>query len=406
MRKTVSHHPEGGRLSERQPVMHPSPRDMHDSSRGGYGEKSGSNSGPRNQRQYSNANGGTHISSGSSLEFRSGNGRSGHSGPFNSGERKRIDRMADFGGAAPTSGSHGSPPSLQASHHPILESLQSQNEYNPKTFDLNPKNAKFFVIKSFSEDDIHRSIKYEIWCSTDHGNKRLDAGFKERNGKGPVYLLFSVNGSGHFCGMAEMLSGVDYNATGSVWVQDKFKGQFKVKWIYVKDVPNGQLRHIRLENNENKPVTNSRDTQEVPPDKGKQVLKIIHTYKHQTSIFDDFIHYEKRQEEEEGKKSMSAAPLSGHSTRSKDASDGGGGGGGTNYHSHQHASRSAPSGGGKDGQETHHGGGQSSHGGGRGGRGAKLTHYTNNQFNSNTKNTNNMGSKTQNSNSQGSSNRR
>merc|ERR1712025_880075 len=35
---------------------------------------------------------------------------------------------------------------------------------------------------------------------------------------------------------------------------------------------------------------------------GKQVLKIIHTFKHGTSIFDDFIHYEKRQEEDEGRK--------------------------------------------------------------------------------------------------------
>jgi hypothetical protein len=68
----------------------------------------------------------------------------------------------------------------------------------------------------------------------------------------------------------------------------------------VKDVPNSQLRHIRLENNENKPVTNSRDTQEVPPEKGKQVLKIVHNYKHSTSIFDDFGHYEKRQEEDQG----------------------------------------------------------------------------------------------------------
>jgi hypothetical protein len=100
-----------------------------------------------------------------------------------------------------------------------------------------------------------------------------------------------------------MLTGVDYsNTSSSVWVQDKFKGQFKVKWIYVKDVPNSQLRHIRLENNENKPVTNSRDTQEVPPEKGRQVLKIIDSYKHATSIFDDFIHYEKRQEEDEGRK--------------------------------------------------------------------------------------------------------
>merc|ERR1711997_629067 len=191
--------------------------------------------------------------------------------------------------------------------NPVLESLKSINDYNPKSFDLNPKNARYFVIKSFSEDDIHRSIKYEIWCSTEHGNKRLDAAYKAQksatNGQGPIFLFFSVNGSGHFCGMAEMLTGLDYSNTGSsVWVQDKFKGQFKVKWIYVKDVPNTQLRHIRLENNENKPVTNSRDTQEVPPEKGKMVLKILHSFKHTTSLFDDFVHYEKKQEEEDNKK--------------------------------------------------------------------------------------------------------
>lgn len=158
------------------------------------------------------------------------------------------------------------------------------------------------MIKSYSEDDIHRSIKYEIWCSTEHGNKRLDQAYREREPNGAVYLFFSVNGSGHFCGMAQMVSPVDYNSNSSVWSQDKWKGQFKVRWIYVKDVPNVQLRHIRLENNENKPVTNSRDTQEVPHAKGLQVLRIMHSYRHSTSIFDDFIHYEKRQEEEDSRK--------------------------------------------------------------------------------------------------------
>lgn len=33
------------------------------------------------------------------------------------------------------------------------------------------------------------------------GNKRLDEAYKEREScKGSLYLLFSVNGSGHFCG--------------------------------------------------------------------------------------------------------------------------------------------------------------------------------------------------------------
>ncbi|XP_029363226.1 YTH domain-containing family protein 1 isoform X1 [Echeneis naucrates] len=183
--------------------------------------------------------------------------------------------------------------------HPVLEKLRASHSYNPKDFEWNLKNGRVFIIKSYSEDDIHRSIKYSIWCSTEHGNKRLDSAFRAMNGKGPVYLLFSVNGSGHFCGVAEMRSPVDYGTSAGVWAQDKWKGKFDVDWLFVKDVPNSQLRHIRLENNDNKPVTNSRDTQEVPLEKAKQVLKIIATYKHTTSIFDDFSHYEKRQEEEE-----------------------------------------------------------------------------------------------------------
>ncbi|XP_072917914.1 YTH domain-containing family protein 1-like isoform X1 [Hemitrygon akajei] len=204
-----------------------------------------------------------------------------------------------------------SPPSNET--HPVLEKLKAAYSYNPKDFDWNVKNGRVFIIKSYSEDDIHRSIKYSIWCSTEHGNKRLDSAYRSLAGKGPVYLLFSVNGSGHFCGVAEMKSAVDYGTCAGVWSQDKWKGKFDVKWIFVKDVPNNQLRHIRLENNDNKPVTNSRDTQEVPLEKAKQVLKIIATYKHTTSIFDDFSHYEKRQEEEEVvRKDKVSLPVASH----------------------------------------------------------------------------------------------
>ncbi|XP_055381836.1 YTH domain-containing family protein [Condylostylus longicornis] len=175
-----------------------------------------------------------------------------------------------------------------------------QNNYNPRELDIKKANlARFFVIKSYSEDDIYRSIKYEIWCSTDHGNRRLDDAFQERQReRGFLYLLFSVNGSGHFCGIAQMMTPVDYNSVSNVWSQKKWKGTFKVKWLYVKDVPNQLFKWITIETNENKPVTNSRDTQEVPNDKGILVMKIIHEYKHTTSLFDDFWHYRKRQEEE------------------------------------------------------------------------------------------------------------
>ncbi|KAL0103393.1 hypothetical protein PUN28_017571 [Cardiocondyla obscurior] len=193
--------------------------------------------------------------------------------------------------------------------HPVLDELKVKNDYNPVEFDQTAPGARFFVIKSYSEDDIHRSIKYEIWCSTEHGNKRLDQAYREASRDGaPLYLFFSVNGSGHFCGMAQMVSPVDYQCNSSVWSQDKWKGQFRVRWIYVKDVPNVQLRHIKLENNENKPVTNSRDAQEVPHAKGVTVLRILHTYRHSTSIFDDFGHYERRQAEEDQRKAPNPIP--------------------------------------------------------------------------------------------------
>ena len=63
--------------------------------------------------------------------------------------------------------------------------------YNPISFDMNSKNARYFVIKSFSEDDVHRSIKYGIWCSTDHGNKRLDAAFKAQKSAAIGYSKIS-----------------------------------------------------------------------------------------------------------------------------------------------------------------------------------------------------------------------
>jgi len=149
------------------------------------------------------------------------------------------------------------------------------------------------VIKSYTEDDVQKSLKYEIWSSTDPGNKRLDKAFKENAGRGPIYLFFSVNASGHFCGMAEMLTPVDYTRSSTVWTSDKWKGVFKVRWIFVRDIPNANLRHIRLHNTqERKPVTNSRDTQELPPDAGQEMLRIFHSHPARTSLLQDFAFYE------------------------------------------------------------------------------------------------------------------
>ncbi|CAI5492596.1 unnamed protein product [Closterium sp. Naga37s-1] len=146
------------------------------------------------------------------------------------------------------------------------------DEYNRADFKTSYEAARFFVIKSYSEDDVHKSIKYGVWASTPTGNKRLDAAFKDAAGKSsatpcPLFLFFSVNASGQFCGVAEMLTPVDFTRSVDYWQQDKWNGHFQVKWHVIKDVPNSQFRHIIIASNDGKPVTNSRDTQEWQQDK-------------------------------------------------------------------------------------------------------------------------------------------
>ncbi|KAL4353721.1 hypothetical protein GQ457_06G020120 [Hibiscus cannabinus] len=183
--------------------------------------------------------------------------------------------------------------------------LTDMEQYNKEDFPKSYSNAKFFVIKSYSEDDVHKSVKYNVWTSTSNGNKKLDAAFseaKEKSDACPVFLLFSVNTSGQFVGVAEMIGQVDFNKTVEYWQQDKWTGCFPVKWHIIKDVPNVALRHVTLENNENKPVTNSRDTQEVYFEQGVQILKIFKDHSSKTCILDDFEFYEARQKTTQEKK--------------------------------------------------------------------------------------------------------
>ena len=100
-----------------------------------------------------------------------------------------------------------SPPgtALPSSDASVIELARTKG-LNPATYDCNPPQARFFVIKSYTEDDVQKSLKHEIWSSTVLGNKRLDGAFRESSDKMPIYLFFSVNGSRHFCGVAQMLT--------------------------------------------------------------------------------------------------------------------------------------------------------------------------------------------------------
>ena len=68
------------------------------------------------------------------------------------------------------------------------------HRYNGENFPETFTKEKFFVIKSYSEDDVHNSIKHGVWSSTPTGNKKLNAAYYEaQESCCPVYLLFSVS---------------------------------------------------------------------------------------------------------------------------------------------------------------------------------------------------------------------
>jgi hypothetical protein len=129
--------------------------------------------------------------------------------------------------------------------YPTLIDVNIRNEGISKSID---EYSQIFVIKSFSEEDVHKSIKYSVWSSTKTGNQTLNNAYimtKEKGGY--VYLLFSCNGSGRYIGLARMKSEVVEEKQFMYWTQDsKWPGLFDVEWIFIKDVPLKNFRNIYI----------------------------------------------------------------------------------------------------------------------------------------------------------------
>ena len=212
--------------------------------------------------------------------------------------------------------------------NPMMQRGNNQQYYNPymqqqilyrtemyiystyrNLIDINTKNSKipqevnnncqFFVIKSFSEEDVHKSIKYGVWSSSKTGNITLSNAFnmtKEKGGN--VYLFFSCNGSGRYVGVAKMKSACDENKSFEYWTQDgKWPGLFDVEWLFIKDVPFKEFKNIiiTMKDGEVKPVSNSRDTQEIPFEQAKIMLEKIEKYQNSNTILEHFEFYDLRQ---------------------------------------------------------------------------------------------------------------
>jgi len=176
-------------------------------------------------------------------------------------------------------------------------------DINQKNQDLSKKidnNSQFFIIKSFSEEDVHKSIKYGVWSSSKNGNLTLSNAYKLSSDKGGnVYLFFSCNGSGRYIGLAKMKTSCDEKKSFEYWTQDnKWPGLFEVEWIFIKDVPFKEFKNIviTMRDGETKPITNARDTQEIPFEQAKIMVEIMEKYQNTNTILEHFEYYDLRQD--------------------------------------------------------------------------------------------------------------
>jgi len=201
-------------------------------------------------------------------------------------DKRKMDRSNAYGGH------YNAVPNMPRAK--LLETLGLQN-INSDDFNEKPEKARFFVIKSYSDEDVHKSIKYGVWSSTAGGTKRLSNAYQAcQEEDQPLYLFYSVNSSGQFCGVAQLQSDW-YEENLTCWQHSKWQGHFKVKWLFIKDVPNDLLRHIKLNAIDARSVTTSRDTQEVVFEEGLKILSTFKAHKSSTSLLDDFTFYDKRE---------------------------------------------------------------------------------------------------------------
>ncbi|NXO78862.1 YTDC2 helicase, partial [Sitta europaea] len=110
--------------------------------------------------------------------------------------------------------------------------------------------VRYFIMKSSNLQNIEISQQKGIWSTTPSNERKLNEAFWESR---VVYLIFSVQGSGHFQGFARMSSSIGCEKSQD-WGSAVFGGVFKVDWIRKESIPFQFTRHLLNPWNENKKV--------------------------------------------------------------------------------------------------------------------------------------------------------
>ncbi|KFP71342.1 putative ATP-dependent RNA helicase YTHDC2, partial [Acanthisitta chloris] len=130
--------------------------------------------------------------------------------------------------------------------------------------------VRYFIMKSSNMQNLVISQQKGMWSTTPSNERKLNSAFWESS---RVYLIFSVQGSGHFQGFARMCSDIGCEKSQD-WGSASFGGVFQVEWIRKESIPFQFAHHLVNPWNDNKKVQMSRDGQELEPQVGEQLLQL------------------------------------------------------------------------------------------------------------------------------------
>uniref|UniRef100_A0A4W4GI73 RNA helicase n=1 Tax=Electrophorus electricus TaxID=8005 RepID=A0A4W4GI73_ELEEL len=125
---------------------------------------------------------------------------------------------------------------------------------------LLPRSAvpvRYFIMKSSNLRNIELSQQRGIWSTTPSNEPKLNRAFRESDA---VFLIFSVQGSGHFQGYARMSSEISPEQCLD-WGSSGLGGVFNVEWIRKDNLPFPLTHQVLNPWNDNKRVQISRDGQ-------------------------------------------------------------------------------------------------------------------------------------------------
>ncbi|KAL4228088.1 3'-5' RNA helicase ythdc2 [Mactra antiquata] len=157
-------------------------------------------------------------------------------------------------------------PSL--SHH----SSEECSPYHSPQIEHSSTGVRYFIMKCSSQRNIDISVNKGAWATSKTNEQKLNKAFLSGD---TVYLIYSIQGSGHFQGYATMSSCIgtdkstDYNGQGGV---------FSVDWIKRGNIKFQCTHHLLNPWNEGKRVQVSRDGQEIEPKIGEALISLWDSY--------------------------------------------------------------------------------------------------------------------------------